>query len=69
MAGKEEYYSILGLSTTATPEEIRKAFLVRSKDSHPDKNSGSIESNLEFQKINEAYSTLSDSEKRIQYDW
>lgn len=59
-----DYYRILGINKNATPEEIKKAYRKLASIHHPDKG-GSKE---EFQKIEEAYRTLSDSEKRNQYD-
>jgi len=60
----ENYYQVLGVSENATQEEIKKAFKEKSKITHPDKG-GSEE---EFKKINNAYSTLSDQNKRNEYD-
>lgn len=60
----ENYYDILGVNKTATQEEIKKKFRELSKKHHPDKG-GDEEM---FKKINEAYSTLSVSDKRAEYD-
>ena len=60
----ENYYQVLGVSENASQEEIKKAFKEKSKITHPDKG-GSEE---EFKKINNAYSTLSDKNKRNEYD-
>jgi len=60
----ENYYEVLGVSETATQEEIKKAFRTKSKESHPDRG-GNEE---EFKRINEAYSNLSDNDKKAQYD-
>jgi curved DNA-binding protein len=59
-----EYYSILGLEKTATPEEIKKAYRKLASQHHPDKGGDTAK----FQKIQEAYATLSDPEKRQAYD-
>ena len=59
-----DYYNILGINNNATPEEIKKAYRKLASIHHPDKG-GSKE---QFQKIEEAYRTLSDPEKRNQYD-
>ena len=63
MAGKD-YYDILGVSKTATADEIKKAFRKLARKHHPDAG-GSEE---KFKEINEAYEVLSDAEKRTQYD-
>lgn len=58
------YYDILGVSRTATEQELRKAYKSKSMKHHPDR--GGDEE--EFKKINEAYSCLKDPQKRAQYD-
>ena len=60
----ENLYEVLGVSETATQDEIKKAFREKSKTSHPDKG-GNEET---FKKISQAYDTLGDEEKRRQYD-
>ena len=60
----ENYYNVLGVSETATQEEIKKAFRQKSKEHHPDRG-GNEE---EFKKINEAYSAIGDEQKRAEYD-
>lgn len=62
------YYDILGIDKTATQAEIKKAFYSLAKKYHPDVNK---EANAEekFKKINEAYQTLSDNDKRTIYDY
>ena len=64
---EENFYNILGVSSTANHDEIKKSFRNLSMKYHPDKNS-STESTQKFQKLNEAYQTLGDPEKRTQYD-
>jgi len=59
-----DYYSILGVPKTATEKEIRKAYKTQSMKHHPDR--GGDEE--QFKKINEAYSTLKDPQKRAAYD-
>ena len=64
----ENYYNILGVSENATKEEIKKAYRGLQMKFHPDKNPGSQESIKMTQKINEAYETLGDEEKKSEYD-
>jgi len=60
----ENYYKILNVAENATQDEIKKSFRKLAKENHPDK--GGDENT--FKKINEAYETLSDENKRNQYD-
>jgi molecular chaperone DnaJ len=60
----KDYYQILGISQSASPEEVKKAYRKLAHKYHPDK--GGDEK--KFKEINEAYQTLSDQEKRAQYD-
>ncbi|MHB1340917.1 MAG: molecular chaperone DnaJ [Coriobacteriia bacterium] len=64
MAAGKDYYDILGVSKTATADEIKKAFRKQARKHHPD--AGGVEER--FKEINEAYEVLSDTEKRSQYD-
>jgi molecular chaperone DnaJ len=64
MASKD-YYQTLGISKSASPDEVKKAFRKLAHQHHPDKHGGS---DAKFKEINEAYQVLSDSQKRQQYD-
>ena len=64
----ENYYNILGVNEKSTKEEIKKAYRSLQMKYHPDKNPGSQESINMTQKINEAYETLGDDEKKQEYD-
>ena len=63
-----DYYKILNISKTATNDDIKKAYRKLAIKWHPDKNNNSKESEEMFKKIAEAYSVLSDNNKRRQYD-
>ena len=63
-----DYYEILGVDRNASDEEIKKAFRRLALKYHPDRNAGDREAEEKFKEINEAYSCLSDPEKRANYD-
>jgi len=64
----EDPYKTLGVSRTASPEEIRKAFRAIAKKNHPDLNPGNEEAEKRFKAANAAHELLSDPEKRMRYD-
>lgn len=64
----KDYYKILGVSKTATPEEIKKAYRKLARKYHPDLNPNDKEAEVRFKEINEANEVLSDPEKRQKYD-
>ncbi len=68
MATKRDYYEILGLSKTASAEEIKKSYRKLAMQNHPDRNPGNKAAEAAFKEASEAYAVLSDSEKRAQYD-
>ena len=68
MAEKRDYYEVLGLQKGASEEEIKKAFRKLALKYHPDRNPGDKEAEEKFKEINEAYSILSDSDKKAKYD-
>jgi curved DNA-binding protein len=64
----DDYYRVLGVSKTASDEEIKKAYRKLAMKYHPDHTKGDKASEEQFKKISEAYAVLSDKEKRKQYD-
>ena len=68
MADKRDYYEVLGLQKGASEEEIKKAFRKMAMKYHPDKNPGDKSAEEKFKEVNEAYSVLSDADKKAKYD-
>ena len=69
MAEKRDYYEVLGVSKTATDEELKKAYRKLAKKYHPDANpDNKKEAESKFKELNEAYEVLSDKQKREMYD-
>jgi len=64
----KDYYSILGVPRNASDKEIRKAYRRLARQHHPDVNPGDKRAEAKFKEIGEAYSVLSDPEKRGRYD-
>ncbi|CAN5583861.1 J domain-containing protein [soil metagenome] len=63
-----DYYDVLGVSKSATADEIKKAYRKLAMKFHPDKNPGDKESEAKFKEVSEAYTVVSDEKKRALYD-
>src|SRR5210317_1759 len=65
---KRDYYEVLGVSKSASADEIKKAYRRLAMKHHPDRNKGETESESKFKEAKEAYEVLRDSDKRAAYD-
>lgn len=68
MAGKRDYYEVLGVARNANGDEIKKAYRQAAIKYHPDKNPGDKEAEEKFKEAAEAYDVLSNPDKRARYD-
>ena len=64
----QDYYRVLGVSKTATAEEIRSSFRKKAREFHPDVAKDKVKGAEKFKEVNEAYEVLSDPAKRAKYD-
>lgn len=68
MSEKRDYYEVLGVAQTASSDEIRRAYKQAALKHHPDRNAGDKAAEAKFKEATEAFSVLSDNEKRATYD-
>ena len=64
----QDFYATLGVSRTASDDEIKKAYRKLAMKYHPDRNQGDKEAEEKFKEVQKAYDTLSDAQKRAMYD-
>ena len=65
---RRDLYEVLGVSKTASDNDLKKAYRVLAKKYHPDANPGDKEAEAKFKEASEAYAILSDAENRKKYD-
>jgi len=64
----KDYYKVLGVDENSDAKTIKKQYRRLAQKHHPDRNQGDLQAEEKFKEVSEAYSTLSDSDKRAQYD-
>src|ERR671921_172039 len=68
MAQTKDFYAVLGVSSSASQDDIKKQYRRLAAKHHPDKNPNDAKAAERFKEISEAYNVLGDAEKRKQYD-
>ena len=64
----EDYYKVLGVSESASPNDIKKAYRKLAQKHHPDRNPDNPDAEAKFKSVSEAHTVLSDPEQRRRYD-
>src|SRR5215813_5194697 len=64
----QDYYELLGVNRTASPDDIKKSFRKLAMQHHPDRNHGNKDAEKRFKDLNHAYDILKDPDKRAAYD-
>src|SRR5438067_8094816 len=64
----QDLYDVLGVSRSASDDEIKKAYRKLARQHHPDRNPGDKQAEAKFKEVTAAYEVLSDKQKRAQYD-
>jgi molecular chaperone DnaJ len=65
---EKDFYKVLGVSKTADPDEIKKAYRKLARQYHPDSNAGNASAEARFKEVSEAYDVVGDAKKRKEYD-